>query len=196
MYKQPKERIDWNSSLCNPFNMDAVCKDKNNIPPQSKLSIPEKPYIRSISSIETSPFVNVEKLRTPVTGFIFKIYAYNERVAHPIHINELSEDNLKSTVETVNYNNYLPSDTFVEGFWYAVVCIAVNDTGISVVSNMHAIDFVSDSYNGCYTKEVSELICDDGFCGSHIYVCEVSERVLVDDNNDPIVDDNNNYIYA
>ena len=167
MYKFPKLRIDWNSSHCNPFNMEAVCHDKNNIPPQTILISPETPYIRGIKSIETTPFINVEKLRTPIDNIIVTVRTYDR------------EDGvLESSIEyiTFRYQVYIPAVAFTEEKYHIVTCVAVNEAGTSPVSNEYIVD-MTEVYEviippECIGQETYFLDCDLGFCCADVYVCE------------------------
>ena len=174
MYNGNKPSIEWNSSLCNPFNMDAECD--NITVPKTILVVPEKPHIINIKNANTIPFVDVERLRTPIDGFEFKVYEYDYTDLYNKYIpktkEELDEEKLVGTYLTSKYQAYLPADTFKNDSWYAIICTAINNAGISPISNMYELDQFDKFNNLCFTTEVSHLDCNFGFCGSHIYVCE------------------------
>ena len=165
MYKYPNSKEFWNKSRCNPYNISnrLRCREDSGLNPS--LAIPEKPNIKSVSYPQTSPFVNVEKLRTPIDNLYFEIYRYDERQ------DELPSGYHDSEYTSFKYQCYLPNDTFTDDGYYMVRFHAINNAGISQWSNFFILDLTLVKSN-CYPTDVFYLDCEQGFCCSSTLVCE------------------------
>ncbi len=142
------KREDWNKSGCNPFNnMDKSRIVSESCEKEYVLSIPEIPYIRNVKNpLGKHPFITVDVLRTPIKQLSFSIREFRKEEYSYVDT---------SRFNCVNYQNYVPSGIFRNNRYYVVSCIAVNDSGVSPLSNKYPVDLLIHGHN----PESQKIIC-------------------------------------
>jgi hypothetical protein len=152
-------RKDWNESACNPFNNSShheIIHRECKIP--YVVSIPETPYIKSVKGpLTLHPFIDVERLRTPVDGFNFTIMKYIK-----IEDGFVGEKEFQSH----NYQNYVPYGIFRKNFYYTVTCVGRNVSGVSNISNKYPVNLL-DSVGGPVDPPNQKIICGG------ILICDI-----------------------